>query len=131
VNPERIAHPRSRLLGPGQCPELQKVLSAAERKSKFISEETKTLHAVLPGPVARGNQHGALGNPRQTGDAAQITPATINDDLRRRDFTANGWLSLNPGSRGCCSTRSTVSADVEAKLIRILHTMLSWKILPA
>jgi len=106
----------------GNALKLQKDLERGGAQVEVISEETKTLHAVLPGPVrveismARSETHGKPGTP------PRITPATINDDLRRRDFTVNAMaLSLNPGSRGLLLDPFNGSADVEAKLIRILH----------
>ena len=106
----------------GNALKLQKDLERGGAQVEVINEETKILHAVLPGPVrveismARSETHGKPGTP------PQITPATINDDLRRRDFTVNAMaLSLNPGSRGLLLDPFNGSADVEAKLIRILH----------
>jgi tRNA nucleotidyltransferase/poly(A) polymerase len=106
----------------GNALKLQKDLERAGAQVEIISEETKTLHAVLAGAVrveismARSETHGKPGTP------PQITPATINEDLRRRDFTINAIaLSLNPGSRGLLLDPFNGSADVEAKLIRVLH----------
>ena len=106
----------------GNALKLQKDLERAGAKVEVISEETKTLHAVLPGGVrveismARSETYGKPGAP------PQIAPATINEDLRRRDFTVNAIaLSLNPGSRGLLLDPFNGSADVEAKLIRVLH----------
>ena len=106
----------------GNALKLQKDLERAGAQVEVTSDETKTLHAVLPGPVrveismARAESYGEAGAP------PQIAPATINEDLRRRDFTANAIaLSLNPGSRGLLLDPFNGSADVEAKLIRVLH----------
>jgi tRNA nucleotidyltransferase (CCA-adding enzyme) len=52
-----------------------------------------------------------------------VTPATINEDLRRRDFTFNSMaLSLNEGSLGLLLDPFNGAADIEARLIRVLHS---------
>ena len=106
----------------GNALKLQKDLELAGARVEAVSDETKRLHALLPGMVrveismARAETYDKPGNP------PHIVPATINEDLRRRDFTVNAMaLSLNPGSRGLLLDPFNGSADVEAKLIRILH----------
>jgi tRNA nucleotidyltransferase/poly(A) polymerase len=106
----------------GNALKLQKDLERGGAQVEVISEESKTLHAVMAGTVrveismARAEIHG------KPGTAPQIAAATINEDLRRRDFTMNAIaLSLNPGSRGLLLDPFNGSADVEAKLIRVLN----------
>ena len=85
-------------------------------------EELRTLHLLMPGNVraelnmTRAESHDKPGKP------PSITPATINEDLRRRDFTVNAMaLSLNPGSRGLLLDPFNGIADIEAKVLRVLH----------
>src|SRR5579862_4089216 len=101
---------------------LQKELERAGALISSSDDDLKTLYLVLPGNVraeisaARTERYDKIGKP------PVITPATIIEDLRRRDFTINAMaLSLNPGSRGLLMDPFNGAADIEAKLIRILH----------
>jgi tRNA nucleotidyltransferase (CCA-adding enzyme) len=101
---------------------LQKELERAGAIVSSSDDDLKTLYLVLPGNVraevgaARTERYDKIGKP------PIITPATIIEDLRRRDFTINAMaLSLNPGSRGLLMDPFNGAADIEAKLIRVLH----------
>src|ERR1700689_3605626 len=101
---------------------LQKDLERAGAQVAGHDEDVRTLFLVLP-----GNVRAEIGMARtevyeKVGKAPVIAPASIQEDLRRRDFTVNAMaLSLNEGSRGLLLDPFNGVADVEAKLLRILH----------
>ena len=85
-------------------------------------EDTRTLYLVLPGNVRAEISMARTETYEKVGKPPVITPASIQEDLRRRDFTVNAMaLSLNEGSRGLLLDPFNGVADIEAKLIRILH----------
>jgi tRNA nucleotidyltransferase (CCA-adding enzyme) len=101
---------------------LQKELEKAGISVQGVDEDTRTLQLLMPGNVrAELNMTRAEVYDRP-GKPPVVTPATINEDLRRRDFTVNAMaLSLNPGSRGLLLDPFNGIADIEAKVIRVLH----------
>jgi tRNA nucleotidyltransferase (CCA-adding enzyme) len=106
----------------GNALKLQKDLEKAGAVIGHADAETRSLLLTLPGGVraeismARSETYDKPGKPPQT------APATIIEDLRRRDFTVNAMaLSLNEGSRGLLMDPFNGVADIEAKVIRVLH----------
>ena len=101
---------------------LQKELERAGAIVSAADEELKTLYLVLPPNVRAEISAARTERYEKVGKPPIITPATIIEDLRRRDFTVNAMaLSLNPGSRGLLMDPFNGAADIETKVIRILH----------
>jgi tRNA nucleotidyltransferase (CCA-adding enzyme) len=101
---------------------LQKDLEKAGAMTHGADEELHSLHMLLPGNVRAEISMARLEKYEKPGKPPVVSPGTITDDLRRRDFTVNAMaLSLNEGSRGLLLDPANGVADIEAKLIRILH----------
>lgn len=106
----------------GNVLKLQKDFEKAGAVTEATDETTRTLMLLLPGNVraevtsTRSERYDKPGKP------PEITQGTIYDDMRRRDFTVNAMaLSLNPGSRGLLSDPFNGVADIEGKVLRVLH----------
>jgi tRNA nucleotidyltransferase (CCA-adding enzyme) len=101
---------------------IQKELERAGATVSGADDDLKTLYLVLPGNVRAEISSARTERYEKTGKPPVISPATIIEDLRRRDFTVNAMaLSLNPGSRGLLMDPFNGAADIEAKVLRILH----------
>ena len=101
---------------------LQKELERAGAVIASADDDLKTLSLVLPGNVRAEISAALTERYEKVGKPPIVSPATIIEDLRRRDFTVNAMaLSLNPGSRGLLMDPFNGAADIEAKVIRILH----------
>src|SRR5258705_11037192 len=100
----------------------QKELERAGAVIGHADDENKSLLLTLPGNVRSEIAMARSERFEKTGNPPHILPATIIEDLRRRDFTVNAMaLSLNEGSRGLLMDPFNGAADIEAKLVRVLH----------
>ena len=108
----------------GNAPKLAKILTAkAGARVVAIDERRHTMELLFPGGVtaeigmARRERYGKPGAP------PQVTPAPIQEDLRRRDFTVNAIaLSLNRASRGLLLDPMNGLADLGRKELRTLYS---------
>jgi tRNA nucleotidyltransferase (CCA-adding enzyme) len=106
----------------GNALKLQKDLERVGAVVGHADDETKSLLLTLPGNVRAEIAMARAEKFEKTGKPPHILPATIIEDLRRRDFTVNAMaLSLNEGSRGLLMDPFNGAADIEAKLLRVLH----------
>jgi tRNA nucleotidyltransferase/poly(A) polymerase len=106
----------------GNALKLQKDLERAGAVIGDADSETRSLLLTLPGGVRAEIAMARSERYDKPGKAPQMAPATIIEDLRRRDFTVNAMaLSLNEGSRGLLMDPFNGVADIEAKVIRVLH----------
>ena len=101
---------------------LQKELEKAGAKVQSTDDDLKVLGLTLPGNVRAELGMARTERYEKSGKPPIIAAGTILEDLRRRDFTVNAMaLSLNPGSRGLLMDPFNGAADIEAKLLRVLH----------
>src|SRR5205807_1514005 len=101
---------------------LQKEFERAGAVIGGADDDSHVIYVTLPGGVRAEISTARTERYEKTGKPPIVTPATIIEDLRRRDFTVNAMaLSLNPGSRGLLMDPFNGAADIEAKLLRILH----------
>src|SRR3984885_13864395 len=101
---------------------LQKDFEKAGAKITAVEEDVRTIFLSLPGNARAEVSMARTERCEKTGKPPIVMPATIHEDLRRRDFTINAMaLSLNEGSRGLLLDPFNGVADLEAKVIRILQ----------
>ena len=101
---------------------LQKDFERAGAQLAGHDDDVRSLFLVLPGNVRAEISMARTETYEKVGRPPVVAPASIQEDLRRRDFTVNAMaLSLNEGSRGLLLDPFNGVADIEAKVLRILH----------
>jgi len=103
-----------------------KVVKAVAEKSgaRIVStdENRKSAELVFPSGVTAQIAMSRQEKIGRAGSKPQVSPATIQEDLRGRDFTANAIaLSLNKASRGLLLDPMNGLADIEHKELRTIN----------
>jgi len=95
------------------------VCDRADASIVAADENRKTADLLFPAGVTAQIAMSRQEKYGRPGTKAQVTPATIQEDLRRRDFTCNAIaLSLNRASRGLLLDPMNGLADVERRELR-------------
>ena len=103
-----------------------KLAKLAEKKfgAKIVStdDHLKSVDLLFPGGVTAELAMARQETFAKSGARPQITPATIHEDLRCRDFTVNAIaLSLNKASLGLLIDPTNGIGDIERKELRTIH----------
>ena len=103
-----------------------KLARAAEQKygAKILSTDDLRKSAELRFPSGVTAEIGTAHSERfpKSGSKPQVSPATIHEDLRTRDFTINAIaLSLNKASLGLLIDPTNGAGDIERKELRAIH----------
>jgi tRNA nucleotidyltransferase/poly(A) polymerase len=92
-------------------------------KTVSVDENRKSTELVFSSGVTAQIAMSRQEKYARTGAKPQITPATIQDDLRGRDFTCNAIaLSLNKASRGLLLDPMNGLAEIERRELRAIST---------
>lgn len=85
-------------------------------------EPRGTIDLLFPGGVTVEISMARLERYAKIGSQPEVTPATIHEDLRRRDFTVNAMgLSLNRASLGLLIDPTNGLADLEQRELRLAN----------
>jgi tRNA nucleotidyltransferase/poly(A) polymerase len=99
------------------------VCDAAGARITSVEENRKYAELVFPGNVTAQIAMSRLEKYARTGAKPQVSPATIQEDLRGRDFTCNAIaLSLNKASRGLLLDPMNGLADIERRELRAVSS---------
>jgi hypothetical protein len=104
----------------GNALKLKKTIAKLGGKAWGENETSRSLYLCFPGTV-RVDLISTHWKEYPKPGKAVFHPASIQEDLRRRDFTANAMaISLNEGSFGLLMDPLNGAADIEARLLRLV-----------
>ena len=105
----------------GNAPKVAKTVCDKTGAKLVASDENrKTVELLFPSGVTAQIAMSRQERYARTGAKPQVTPATIQEDLRGRDFTCNAIaLSLNKASRGLLLDPMNGLADIERRELRL------------
>jgi tRNA nucleotidyltransferase (CCA-adding enzyme) len=100
----------------------QRELEKFGARIEATDESIKWISLTFPGGFRAEIEMAHTARYEKPGKPPVVEPSGIAEDLRCRDFTVNAMaLSLNPGSRGLLLDPMNGAADLETKVIRVLH----------
>ncbi|MGA3137138.1 MAG: CCA tRNA nucleotidyltransferase [Terracidiphilus sp.] len=104
----------------GNALKLKKTIAKLGGKAWGENETSRSLYLCFPGTV-RVDLISTHRREYPKPGKAVFHPASIQEDLRRRDFTANAMaISLNEGSFGLLMDPLNGAADIEARTLRLV-----------
>jgi tRNA nucleotidyltransferase (CCA-adding enzyme) len=106
----------------GQALKVAKDLAEQGARTLAVDEDRRTTELVFASGVTAQVAMARKERYTKTGAKPQVTPATIQEDLRGRDFTVNAMaLSLNRASRGLLLDPTNGLADLGRREMRSTH----------
>ncbi|MEO8028640.1 MAG: hypothetical protein ABI823_19315 [Bryobacteraceae bacterium] len=101
---------------------LAKALAKSGAEIVSTDEHRKSAQMVFPGDIPVEIAMARVERYSKPGARPQISPATMHEDLRGRDFTINAMaLSMHKASRGLLLDPTNGQADLERKELRTVH----------
>lgn len=106
----------------GPALKVAKALEEKGARTVALDENRRIAELVFPSGVTAQVAMSRTERYAKTGGKPQVTPATIQEDLRGRDFTVNAMaLSLNRASRGLLLDPTNGLADLGRRELRAAH----------
>ena len=107
----------------GNALKVARTLEEAGAQTTAIDENRRSADLVFAGGVTAQVAMSRMERYAKSGAKPQVTPATIQEDLRGRDFTVNAMaLSLNRASRGLLLDPTNGLADLGHKELRSAYS---------